>query len=135
MLSYFKTYQQNLFRKEHWYAEFWGALTLILYGLSAFGDTPNPNFEWPPDLGFTHVLPDTVWKVLIFATGILQLASLGTNSRLFRGFCAFMAGWLYGWITLNIYIYGYGLHPGLSLGIGFIGVNAFAVSRCVAGLK
>ncbi|QNT79172.1 hypothetical protein [Entomobacter blattae] len=128
-------YRHNLFSKDHWFAELWGGSVLMIFPILAHYGPSKPEAEWPPDLGFTHVLPDHMWQTLMLIVGLLQIISLGTKSLLFRGTCAFIAGWLACWATLNIYIYGAGVHPGIALGTGWVGINMFAVSRCVAGLR
>ncbi|QNT78173.1 hypothetical protein [Entomobacter blattae] len=135
MFVFFKNLAKRLVQKEHWYAEFWSSIVFICYALWAKVDMPEAHREWPPDLGFTHVLPDTVWQGIMLVTGVGQLISLGVEKPFLRGFFSVLAFWLACWVTLNIYSFGYGFHPGLALSLGWAGVNVFAFSRSLGGMR
>jgi hypothetical protein len=86
-------------------------------------------------LSFMLLMPDGIWQAIMAASGIFQMVTLLADSRWRRCAAAFLAALFYAWITENQILFSYGLHPVILLSAGWIGVNMFAVSRAIGGLR
>lgn len=135
MIRRAKEYLRRIIRREHWWAEAWSGLMLASFGVVSLCARPEHLHALPSTRSFMLLMPNGFWQILMVATGALQMATLLADNRWRRGIAAFLAAFFYAWITENQILFSYGLHPVILLSAGWIGVNMFAVSRAIGGLR
>ncbi|MCQ8240502.1 hypothetical protein [Rhizosaccharibacter radicis] len=126
---------RSIYRREHWWAEAWSAVVLIGYGLTALRATPDHLLALASSAGLAKLLPHGWWQVAVAVFGFYQLATLAVDWRWPRAVAAFFATFVAAWVTLDLFVYGHGVQPGIWLGLGWVGVNMFATSRAVRGVR
>lgn len=135
MLRTAKSYLSVLIHKEHWWAEMWSGLMLASFGCICFFMVPYALAAAASTRNYFVLLPNGVWQVLLVFVGAAQIVALFSGKRWPRGCAAFFAAFLYAWTTCSELAYSTGLHPIILFTAGWIGVNMFAISRVVSGLR
>lgn len=130
-----RKHRKRFYYHEHWFAEWWSAMLLIITGSYAF-TMPNATILHRSFVdGFVRILPVYLWESLFILVGIIQLFSLLCESFVGRGMAAFFATTLFIWGFLNILVYSQQWHVSL-IAWGVLAVlNLYALSRILTGME
>lgn len=126
---------RTLLQKEHWWAEAWGALMLVIFGVYSYLTAEHVLASTAITHGFWLILPDKVWQGIFVAAGLWQLYALLTDSDMKRGIAAFVSTMLYVWATENQVFFAHGFKAVFLFIAGWIGVNLFALVRTIGGQR
>lgn len=122
-------------KHDYWHIECWSGRLLCamgIYGLLSFhGNFLAPSFVY----GFSILLPQNMWQIFFICCGFLQILFLRNNNMIGRFFCSAGAFLLYGWGSLNIFLYGYSLHFSFFPCATFSLINFFALHRILQGIE
>lgn len=130
-----KKHNKKIIRHEHWFAEWWSGILLLLTGIYSSA-IPNGYIIHHSFVdGFLRILPPNIWECLFIITGIIQLNSLLYENFIGRGIAAFLASILFCWGFINTLVYSNYWHASLiAWGLLTI-INLYALSRILTGVE
>lgn len=132
-VSVFIGFFRTLLRREHWWAEFYSALVVMLWAIQ--------NWMLPQDLSavssfkfIVSVGPDRFWEGAAISVGLIQLSALMCDWRMARLCAAFFTCWFYCFLQFGIMQANHEsqLLPFIA---GYVGINLFAIIRATWNLR
>ena len=117
----------RLFEREPWWAEFWSALTAVLWAGLTYASLETMR-EWPSMRLLVQIGDDRFWHLLGFGLGFGQLMFLASNRRWLRWGAALAQGWFWGVLTLGVWV-ATPWSPAVAVYAGWCGINVFSVLR------
>ncbi|GBQ92050.1 hypothetical protein AA23498_1350 [Acetobacter nitrogenifigens DSM 23921 = NBRC 105050] len=131
-------YIRTILRREHWWAEAWSGIALIAFGMASMLQTREALHATPSTHNFFILLPNGLWQSLLVLSGSYQLAVLVAgfrNWRVWRGSAAANAAFWSLWIAFSQVIYAFGYNPIVTFVFAWVGINLYALSRAIGGLR
>jgi len=108
---------------------------LASFGAASLMARPEHLHALPSTRSFMLLMPNGISQAIMAASSAFQMVTLLADARWRHCAAAFLAAFFYAWITENQILFSCGLHPVTLLSAGRIGVNMFAVSRAIGGLR
>lgn len=116
-----------VFRREPWWAEFWSAVTAMVWAGASF-TSQEPLAVWPSMQVLLRIGGDQFWHVLGLGLGLGQLSCLIADRRWLRWGMALAMCWFWAVLTLGIWAAVPGA-PGVVVYAGWCGINVFSILR------
>lgn len=116
-----------IFHREPWWAEFWSALTAVLWSLLSFASMGALGY-WPSMRVLTELGGDRFWHVTGVAMGTMQLLFLLWDQRWLRWGAAVGLCWFWGVLTLGVWV-ATPWAPAVAVYASWCGINLFSILR------
>lgn len=116
-----------IFHREPWWAEFWSALTAVLWSSLSFASMGALRY-WPSMRVLTELGGDRFWHVAGVTMGAMQLLFLLWDQRWLRWGAAVGLCWFWGVLTLGVWV-ATPWAPAVAVYAGWCGINLFSILR------
>lgn len=116
-----------LFRKEPWWAEFWSAVTAMMWSAMAISD-PRGLDVWPSMQVLLTIADDFFWDTAGLTLGAAQFTALLVDRRWFRWGAAIAMCCLWGMLTTGVAA-ATPWSPAVAVYAGWCGINLMSIFR------
>ena len=117
----------RVFHREPWWAEFWSAMTALLWAGMTYASLEKLR-DWPSMQLLVMIGDDRFWHLLGFGLGLSQIVFLTLDQRWLRWATALAQGWFWGLLTLGVWI-ATPWSPSVAVYAGWCGLNVYSVLR------
>lgn len=117
----------SIFRREPWWAEFWSAMTAVMWSLLSSVSMGALRY-WPSMRVLTELGGDRFWHVAGVAMGAMQFLFLLYDQRWLRWGAAIGMCWFWGVLTLGVWV-ATPWAPAVAVYAGWCGINLFSILR------
>ena len=118
---------KQVFSREPWWAEFWSAITAVLWAGLTYASLEKMR-DWPSMQLLVEIGDDRFWHMLGFGLGICQIVFLTWDRRWLRWGTALAQGWFWGVLTLGVWV-ATPWSPAVAVYAGWCGINVYSVLR------
>ena len=122
-----------VFKREPWWAEFWSAVTAVLWAGLSYSSVEELQ-HWPSMRVLSELGDGQSWHFIGFGLGFAQLLFLIANNRWLRWIAAISLGWFWAVLTLGVWV-AVPWAPGVAVYAGWCGINVFSVSTPAPRLR
>ena len=117
----------TIFRREPWWAEFWSAMTAVMWSSLSFASMGALQY-WPSMRVLTELGGDRFWHVAGVGMGAMQFLFLLCDQRWLRWGAAIGMCWFWGVLTLGVWV-ATPWAPAVAIYAGWCGINLFSILR------